>query len=123
MPASTVRRLIGLLTRRPPLRWARVSILRNRSAPSGQVVRLHAFGELQGLLDRMLEVGLHGLALDPSAQEIGPQEFAERRRVLGEPAGTPQFTRQRTERIVDELGHGLGEILVGTPPAPVVVRM
>jgi hypothetical protein len=70
-----------------------------------------------------LEVGLYGFALDPSTQKIRPQELAERRRVLGVPAGAPQFARQRAERIVNKPGHGLRQILVRTQAALVVVRM
>jgi hypothetical protein len=43
------------------------------------------------LLEGVLEVGLNGFALEPSTQKIRPQEFAERRRVLGEAAGASQF--------------------------------
>jgi len=99
------------------------SILQDGTAPAGQVARLFFFGQFQGFLERVLEVGLDGLALDPSTQKIRPQEFAERRRVLGEPAGAPQFARQRAERIVNELSHGRGEILVRAQAALVVVRM
>ena len=99
------------------------SILQDGTTPAGQVTRLLVFGQFQGLLEGVLEVGLNGFALEPSTQKIRPQEFAERRRVLGEPAAASQFARQRAERIVNKLGHGLRQILVRAQAALVVVRM
>ena len=67
------------------------SILQDGTTPAGQVARLLVFGQFQGLLEGVREVGLNGFALDPSTQKIRPQELAERRGVLGEPAGASQF--------------------------------
>ena len=75
------------------------SILEDGTTPAAQVACLLVFRQFQGFLEREREVGLDGLALDPSTQKIRPQEFAERRRVLGEPAGAPQFARQRMAEI------------------------
>src|SRR6478735_4689352 len=108
--ASAARRVIGALA--DFSRWMGMpSILQDGTTPAGQVARLLVFGQLQGLFEGVLEVGLNGFALDPSTQKIRPQEFAERRRVLGEPAGASQFARQRAERIVNKPGHGLRQIL------------
>src|SRR5215831_2018804 len=86
-------------------RWMGMpSILQDGTTPAGQVARFLFFCQFQGLLERVLEAGLNGFALDLSTQKIRPQEFAERRRVLGEPAGAPQFARQRAERIVNKPG-------------------
>ena len=64
-------------------------IVRRRPAPSRQVDRVVALGGLQRFLQRLGEMILDHLARDPAAQEIGPEEFAERRGVLGEAAGPP----------------------------------
>src|SRR6516165_10557684 len=86
--------------------------LRYRAAPSRQVVRLDALGQFQRFLQRLIEIALDDLALEPAAQEISPEELAKRRRVLRKAAGTPQFARQRAERIVDQACHSLGNIAV-----------
>jgi hypothetical protein len=39
----------------------------------------------------MIEMGLHGLALNVPSQKVGPKEFAEWRRILGEASCAPQF--------------------------------
>src|ERR1700692_120829 len=105
------------------------SILRGRAAPAGQVICVHALGELQRLLDRMGEISLDGLALHPPAQEVRPQKFAERRGVLGKSPGAPQLACQGAERIVNQTADRLGNVLVGAAatrsiewmhPAPVV---
>jgi hypothetical protein len=97
--ASTARRVLGELADFSS--WMGMpSILQDGTTPAGQVARLLVFRQFQGLLEGVLEVGLYDFVLDPSTQKIRPQEFAERRRVLGEPAGAPQFARQRAERIV-----------------------
>src|SRR6266851_1353067 len=64
---------------------------RDRSAPAGQVISILALGKLKRLSQRSVKVRLDDLAFHPPAQEIGPQKFAERRRVLGEAADAPQF--------------------------------
>src|SRR6516164_4636359 len=45
------------------------SILQDGTTPAGQVARLLFFGQFQGLLEGLLEVGLNGFALDPSTQK------------------------------------------------------
>src|SRR5579862_3735966 len=97
------------------------SILRRRAAPAGQIISVLALGQLQRLLQRALEVTLDQFALHAPAQEIRPDEFAERRRVLGVTAGAAQFARQRAERIVDQVGHRFGNVLV-VAAAPGVVE-
>src|SRR5258707_11890015 len=97
------------------------SILQDGTTPAGQVARFLLFGQFQGLLEGVLEVSVNGFALDASTQKIRPQEFAERRCVLGEPAGASQFARQRAEWIVNKPGHGLRQILVSAQAALVVV--
>lgn len=64
---------------------------------------LPAATERQPLLQRLGEIVLHRLARDVAAQEIGPQEFAERRRILGETAGPAHLAGKAAERIVLEI--------------------
>jgi len=59
----------------------------------------------------------HHLALHVPAQKVGPKEFAERRRVLGEAARAPQFASKRAERIVDEPIHRLRQVTVRSATA------
>src|SRR5438132_12124086 len=105
------------------MRPTNTSILRRRAAPAGQILRRLAFCELKRLLHGVGEVVLDGLALDAGTEEIGPQEFAERRRVLGKAAGAAQFAGERAVRVVDQLGHLLGNVLVSAAPSLVVERM
>src|ERR1700687_5988639 len=81
------------------------SVLRRRTAPAGQIIGIHAAPEFQRLFDGALEVALDRFTFHAPAQEIRPDEFAERRRILGETAGAPQFARQRAERLVEQTGH------------------
>ena len=94
--------------------------LGHRTTPAGQVIGLFALGELDRVVERGVEVLLDRLPLYSPAQEIGPQEFAERRRVLGEPANPAQFTGQRPEGIVDEILDRAWDVLV-TPPSPPII--
>src|SRR5579862_9674793 len=75
-----------LLCRKPrmPAKPAKGSILRRRATPSRQVIGVGALGQLQRLLDGTIEVARDLFALHVPTQEIRPEEFAERRRVLGE---------------------------------------
>src|SRR5438477_4682959 len=61
--------------------------------------------------------------VDAPAQEIRPQEFAERRRVLGEAALPAQFASNAAVRVVGEVGHALGQRVLVAPPAVLVERM
>ena len=67
------------------------SIVEDGTTPAGQVARLLLFGQFQGFLEGVLEVGVNGLALDPPTQKIRPQEFAEWRRILGETTCASEF--------------------------------
>src|SRR5215469_5615495 len=78
-----------------------------RPAPSGQVARLVRLREPQRPLQRRREARFHLLARDPWAQEVRPQELAERRGVLGEAAGAPKLARQAAVGIVLQVGDAL----------------
>jgi len=69
----------------------------------------------------MVEIAFNHLAFDPTPKKIGPEEFAERGRILRETAGASQFARERTERIVDQVADRLGNVLV-FPPAALIVE-
>src|SRR5579863_2439401 len=79
-------------------RLRRSSIGGHRTAPARKEIGLLTLGEQQCGFDRVIEVVLDELALDPSPEKIRPKEFAERRRVLREPACPAQFAGERTER-------------------------
>src|SRR6202040_650116 len=70
-----------------------------------------------------VEMNLDLLAVDAAAQKIGPQELAERRRVLGETASAAQFAGERAIRVVDQLGNRLRNGAVIAPPSLVVERV
>jgi hypothetical protein len=59
----------------------RVKRLKTGTTPAGQVARLLVFGQYQGLLERVLEVGLNGFALlcerggDPNLAPAGWREI------------------------------------------------
>src|SRR5215813_15175680 len=72
----------------------------HRSAPPWEVARLGALGELHRPFDRVGKIVLYRLALEAAAQEVGPQEFAERDGLLGEAADAAEFPRQAAERVV-----------------------
>src|SRR5258707_8599088 len=86
-------------------------IVRRRPAPAGQVDRVLALGEFEGFFHRLGEMLLDSLARYVTAQEIRPQEFAERRGVLGEAAGAAQFAGEAAERVVLEIGDRFRKIL------------
>src|SRR5499427_9830368 len=73
-----------------------------RPAPSGQVARLLALGELHGLFHGLVKIILGERLADPPSHEISPQELAERRGVLGETANATQFAGDAAERVVLE---------------------
>jgi len=79
------------------------SFLRQWPAPAGQIIGIRALGQLRRLFESALEVTLYQSALHAPTQEIRPDEFAERRRILGIAAGAAQFAGQRAERIVDQI--------------------
>jgi hypothetical protein len=86
----------------------------NRPAPdrTGQEARLPALGKLQSAFEGEVEITFDGLAPDPAAQKIGPQKFAERCGVLGIASGVLQVACERAERIVDQVAHRVGNLLV-----------
>src|ERR1700674_4319801 len=86
-------------------------------------MRLLALGQGERLLHRFCEILLDRLALDPAAQEIGPEKFAERRRLLGKAAGAPQLPREAAERIIEEIAHRLRYGAEGAALPVLVVRM
>src|ERR1700722_12664571 len=99
------------------------SVLRRWAAPARQVIGVHAAPEFERLFDGALEVALDPFALHAPAQKISPDEFAERRLILGVTAGTAQFAGQRAERIVDQPGHRFGNVLIAATAPRVVERM
>ena len=50
--------------------------------------------KFQRLRESTVKMSLDLLAVDAAAQKIGPQKFAERRRILGETAGASQWPAQ-----------------------------
>ena len=62
-------------------------LLFHRTAPTRQIIGLLALGQLQGAAQRAGKIARHALGLQAAAQKIGPEEFAVKRRVLGEAAG------------------------------------
>src|SRR5260370_24068086 len=79
--------------------------------------------EAQRLFDRLIEMALDALLPDPPAQEIGPQELAERGGALGETAGAPQRAGQRAKRVVNQNLYRFWDSPVTLPPALVVERV
>src|SRR4029077_1228883 len=105
------------------------SIVRRRSAPARQIDRILASNEGEALFDRLGKIILDALARDLAAQEVRPQEFAERGGVLGKPAGAAQLAGEATKRIVLEVDYRFRQFLempafalgvVGIDPALVV---
>src|SRR6266700_4735287 len=94
-----------------------------RPAPAGQVVRLLALGQDERLFHRLCEILLDRLSLDAAAQEIGPEKFAERRRLLGKAAGTPELPGEAAERIVEKIAHRFRDGAEGAALPLLVVRM
>src|ERR1700733_10263543 len=74
----------------------------NRSAPAGQEIGLRTLGELQRPYQGLWEILIQQLGLESSPQEVGPQKFAEGRRVLGEATGAPQFSGQTAVGVIDQ---------------------
>ena len=46
-----------------PFSHSEISFLRYRTAPTRQIIGIHAFCQLKRFLERMIEIGLHNLAL------------------------------------------------------------
>src|SRR4051812_48098879 len=74
-----------------------------RPAPSRQVSRVLAPRQIERFLQRLIEIPGNILRSYPPAQEIGPQEFAERWRVLVIAAGKTQFAGKRAVGVVDQI--------------------
>src|ERR1700693_1022511 len=85
-PASTPHQVRGRLS-------PEHALIRHRPAPSRQVVGFRAFCEPHGFFQRLGELLLDRLALEPAAQEIRPQELAERNGLLRVSAETAQPAR------------------------------
>jgi hypothetical protein len=67
----------------------------DQPGPARQIARLWRVRDSVGLIQRFRKA-LADLALrDARTQEIGPQEFAERRRVLGEATAAPHAIHRR----------------------------
>src|SRR5471030_1720663 len=95
----------------------------NQSGPARQIPRLWRVRDGFGLIER-LRKALADLALrDARTQEVGPQEFAERRRVLCEATHPAQFASETSIRIVRQSGHYLGEMFVVVSRAVCTERM
>ena len=92
---------VGVITRASPqggggLKWIQShhALAVYRSAPAGQMVRLHALGEFQRMLQRLHEFIIYLTAFHPVTKEVGPEEFTEWRRVFRKAAGAAQFAGQ-----------------------------
>src|SRR5262249_18215136 len=94
-----------------------------------KIDRVIALCELERLLHRLCKIVFDDLARQLASQKICPQEFAERRRVLGKAAGAAQFAGKAAERIVLEVLDRFRKIIempplalgiVGIDPALVV---
>src|ERR1700754_3150776 len=66
---------------------------RRRAAPTRQIDCVLAFRELERHFQRAIEIVLDNFAFDVPSQEIGPQELAERGRILRKAAGAPELSR------------------------------
>src|ERR1700730_15105966 len=102
---------------------ARRSIVGDGATPARKVIGVRPLGQFQGLLQSAVEILFDVLALQPPTQEIRPEKFAEGGRILGVSTGKPEFARQTTERIVDEVGDSFRNIGVITSTALIVKRM
>src|SRR5262249_50761482 len=89
-----------------------LSFLGYRAAPTRQVIGIHAFCQFKRFLQRNFKMAFHGFAFHVRAKKVGPQEFAEWGRILGNPACTSQFACERAEGVVDELIYRLRQITV-----------
>src|SRR5262245_58411170 len=87
------------------------SVMSNRSAPPRQVIGLLCLGQLHRPLQRLIEVILHRRSSHPTTQEVGPQELAEGRGVLGKTAQSPQLSREAAKGVIDEVGNGLWQLV------------
>src|SRR5579859_4245835 len=96
------------------------SLLRRWAAPTGQKVRLAALCKLQRSNQRIGEIVIEELALESASQKVRPQEFTERRRVLGETAALAQFACQTAKRIVHQRRDPLRHILITAPTAALI---
>src|SRR5579871_5740225 len=81
-----------------------IAMIHVRTAPARQVARLLALGELQRLLEGLVEILFNGRLAEAAAHEVRPQELAEWRGVLGETAHAAQFAGDAAVRIVLEVG-------------------
>src|SRR5262249_46226217 len=88
------------------------------SAPARQVFRLLAFRQAQRALHGAGKIRLDRLPVELAAEEIRPQELAERGGLLGEAAGPPQLAGEAAEWIILQLHDGLRD--VGIAPAAAV---
>src|ERR1700704_5395741 len=86
-------------------RYAAELVVRGGSAPARQIDRVLALPQSQRFLDGLVEIGFHALSRYSAAQEIRPQEFAERCCVLRKTADASQFAGEAAERIVPEVLH------------------
>src|SRR5712675_3102800 len=102
---------------------ASLVVVGHRPAPSGQVARLAALCQPQGLLNGAAEIILDRLALQSAAEEVGPQELAERHRLLGVAAQAPQFAGEAAKRIIAQAGDRFRDVVETAPDAVLVVGM
>src|SRR6201999_447116 len=111
------------------LRCSSPAHLSDRPAPPGQVVGVFVLRQGQGLADSGVEILGDGVGLDPRSQEVGPQELAERCRVLGETSGLAKLAGQAAVRVVLQLADmgrdrvealALALVIVGVAPGAVV---
>src|ERR1700704_5157347 len=110
--------------------YATELVVRGGSAPARQIDRVLALPQSKRFLDGLVEIGFHALARYSAAQEIRPQEFAERCCVFRKTADASQFAGEAAERIVLEVLHRFRKVpevpaftlgVVGVDP-PVIVE-
>ena len=64
---------------------------------------------------RALEIPLHRLLLEPAPQEIGPQELAERHRLLGVAAKAAQLAGEAAVGVVAQVGDRVRDVVERSP--------
>src|SRR3569832_1972754 len=93
------------------------------TAPTGQIDGILAHREGQAHLNGLFEILFDHLFREFPTQEIGPEELAERRRVLRKAADTAQFACEAAKRIVRQIRDRFRQILEMPSLALGIVRI
>src|SRR3954470_24589392 len=94
-----------------------------RSAPTRQIMCVGTARQLGRPFHGVGKFRFDANTSHPPAQEIGPQEFAERRRILGEGAGAPQFPCKAAKWVVLQPENRFRQLGEFAPPSLPVVRV